>query len=60
MKSGTTAATQKPNVIENLSNGGHACVMIEPMLPCLNEHEMQRIMKEAAHQDKTFTFDTFI
>ena len=35
-------------------------VMMGPMIPGLNEHEMQRIMKAAADAGATFTAYTFI
>ena len=35
-------------------------VMLGPMIPGLNEHEMQRIMKEAKDNGATFTAYTFI
>ena len=35
-------------------------IMMGPMIPGLNEHEMQRIMKAAADNGATFTAYTFI
>jgi DNA repair photolyase len=35
-------------------------IMMGPMIPGLNEHEMQRIMKEARDNGATFTAYTFI
>ena len=46
MEPRTTTAKQKLKVIEELSNAGvHMGIMMGPMIPGLNEHEMQRIMK---------------
>lgn len=57
----TTTATQKLKVIEELSKAGvRMGVMMGPMIPGLNEHEMQRIMKGAADAGATFTAYTFV
>jgi DNA repair photolyase len=57
----TTTALQKLKVIEELSKAGvHMGVMMGPMIPGLNEHEMQRIMRAAADAGATFTAYTFI
>src|SRR6185437_7587190 len=49
MEPRTTTARQRLKVIEELSNAGiRMGVMMGPMIPGLNEHEMQRIMKEAS------------
>ena len=48
---------QKLKVIEELSKAGvRMGIMMGPMIPGLNEHEMQRIMKAAADNGATFTF----
>lgn len=61
MEPRTTTATQKLKVIEELSKAGvRMGVMMGPMIPGLNEHEMQRIMKAAADCGATFTAYTFI
>ena len=61
MEPRTTTAKQKLKVIEELSNAGvRMGVMMGPMIPGLNEHEMQRIMKSAADAGATFTAYTFI
>ncbi|MEP6926420.1 MAG: PA0069 family radical SAM protein [Ginsengibacter sp.] len=61
MEPRTTTAKQRLKVIEELSNAGiHMGVMMGPMIPGLNEHEMQRIMKEAKNAGATFTAYTFI
>jgi DNA repair photolyase len=61
MEPRTTTATQRLKVIEELSNAGvHMGVMMGPMIPGLNEHEMQRIMKEARDAGAKFTAYTFI
>ncbi|MEO6837059.1 MAG: PA0069 family radical SAM protein [Ginsengibacter sp.] len=61
MEPRTATATQRLKVIEELSNAGvHMGVMMGPMIPGLNEHEMQRIMKEASDAGAKFTAYTFI
>src|SRR5450432_4837797 len=61
MEPRTTTAKQRLKVIEELSNAGvHMGVMMGPMIPGLNEHEMQRIMKAARDNGATFTAYTFI
>lgn len=61
MEPRTTTARQKLKVIEELSKAGvRMGVMMGPMIPGLNEHEMQRIMKAAADAGATFTAYTFI
>jgi DNA repair photolyase len=57
----TTTAKQKLKVINELSKAGiHMGIMMGPMIPGLNEHEMQRIMKAARDNGATFTAYTFI
>ncbi|MEO7445198.1 MAG: PA0069 family radical SAM protein [Ferruginibacter sp.] len=61
MEPRTTTARQKLKVIEELSKAGvRTGVMMGPMIPGLNEHEMQRIMKAAADAGASFTAYTFI
>jgi len=61
MEPRTTTAKQKLKVIEELSKSGvRMGIMMGPMIPGLNEHEMQRIMKAAADHGATFTAYTFI
>jgi DNA repair photolyase len=61
MEPRTTTAKQKLKVINELSSAGvRMGVMMGPMIPGLNEHEMQRIMKAAADNGATFTAYTFI
>lgn len=61
MEPRTTTAAQRLKVIEDLSKAGLTMgVMMGPMIPGLNDHEMQRIMKEAADRGATFTAYTFI
>ncbi len=61
MEPRTATATQRLKVIEELSNAGiRMGVMMGPMIPGLNEHEMQRIMKEASDAGAKFTAYTFI
>lgn len=61
MEPRTATASQRLKVIEHLSNAGiRTGVMMGPMIPGLNDHEMQRIMKEASERGATFTAYTFI
>jgi DNA repair photolyase len=61
MEPRTTTAKQRLKVIEELSNAGvHMGIMMGPMIPGLNEHEMQRIMKEGRDAGAKFTAYTFI
>lgn len=61
MEPRTTTAQQKLRVIKELSEAGiRMGIMMGPMIPGLNEHEMQRIMKEASDNGATFTAYTFI
>lgn len=61
MEPRTATAFQRLKVLEELSTlGVHTGVMMGPMIPGLNEHEMQRIMKEAASAGAKFTAYTFI
>ena len=61
MEPRTTTATQRLRVIDELSKVGVPMgVMMGPMIPGLNEHEMQRIMKTAADNGASFTAYTFI
>lgn len=61
MEPRTTTAMQRLKVIEELSNAGVTMgIMMGPMIPGLNEHEMQRIMKAASDAGATFTAYTFI
>lgn len=61
MEPRTASATKRLQVIEELSNVGVPMgIMMGPMIPGLNEHEMQRIMKSAADAGATFTAYTFI
>ncbi|HUC82021.1 MAG TPA: PA0069 family radical SAM protein [Flavisolibacter sp.] len=61
MEPRTVTAKQRLKVIEELSNAGvRMGIMMGPMIPGLNEHEMQRIMKSARDAGATFTAYTFI
>ena len=61
MEPRTTTAKQKLKVINELSKAGvRMGIMMGPMIPGLNEHEMQRIMKAARDNGATFTAYTFI
>lgn len=61
MEPRTTTAKQKLKVINELSSAGvRTGIMMGPMIPGLNEHEMQRIMKAAKDNGATFSAYTFI
>ena len=61
MEPRTTTATQRLRIINELSTAGvRMGVMLGPMIPGLNEHEMQRIMKAASENGATFSAYTFI
>ena len=61
MEPRTTTGKQRLRVIEELSKVGvRMGVMMGPMIPGLNEHEMQNIMKLAKDAGATFTAYTFI
>lgn len=61
MEPRTTTATQRLKTISELSKCGvRMGVMLGPMIPGLNEHEMQRIMKAASEQGAVFSAYTFI
>jgi DNA repair photolyase len=61
MEPRTTTAKQRLRIIRELSQlGVRAGVMLGPMIPGLNEHEMQRIMKEATDNGAIFSAYTFI
>src|SRR6476661_5175865 len=61
MEPRTVTARQRLKVIEELSSVGvRMGIMMGPMIPGLNEHEMQRIMKAAKEAGATFTAYTFI
>ena len=61
MEPRTTTAKQKLKVIGDLSQAGvRMGIMMGPMIPGLNEHEMQRIMKAARDHGASFTAYTFI
>lgn len=61
MEPRTTTAKQRLRVIEELSKAGvRMGIMMGPMIPGLNEHEMQRIMKAGKDAGATFTAYTFI
>ncbi len=61
MEPRTTTASQRLRTIRELSDEGiRMGVMMGPMIPGLNEHEMQRIMKAAKENGASFTAYTFI
>jgi len=61
MEPRTVTAKQRLKVIEELSKAGvRMGIMMGPMIPGLNEHEMQRIMQSARDAGATFTAYTFI
>lgn len=61
MEPRTTTAKQRLRLIGELSGAGvRMGVMLGPMIPGLNEHELQRIMKAASEAGASFTAYTFI
>ncbi|MBC7902109.1 MAG: PA0069 family radical SAM protein, partial [Gemmatimonadaceae bacterium] len=61
MEPRTTTGLQRIRVIKELSDlGVRMGVMLGPMIPGLNEHEMQRIMKSASENGATFSAYTFV
>lgn len=61
MEPRTTTGKQRLKVIEELSKAGvRMGVMLGPMIPGLNEHEMQKIMLAAKNAGAVFTAYTFI
>ena len=61
MEPRTTTASQRLRTIRELSQAGiRSGVMLGPMIPGLNEQEMQRILKEASENGASFSAYTFI
>jgi DNA repair photolyase len=61
MEPRTASAKQRLRAIEELSTAGvRTGVMLGPMIPGLNEHEIQRILKAASEAGAAFTAYTFI
>jgi DNA repair photolyase len=61
MEPRTTTGKQRLRVIRELTEAGVRCgVMLGPMIPGLNEHEMHDIMKAASENGATFSAYTFI
>lgn len=61
MEPRTTTAKQRLRTIRELSEAGvRTGVMLGPMIPGLNEHEMQRIMEAASKEGASFSAYTFI
>jgi DNA repair photolyase len=61
MEPRTTTGRQRIRVIRELSEAGvRTGVMLGPMIPGLNEHEMHQIMKEASEAGARFSAYTFI
>ena len=61
MEPRTTTARQRLRTIEELSKAGiRMGVMLGPMIPGLNEHEMAAIIKAASEAGATFSAYTFI
>ena len=61
MEPRTTTAAQRLRTIEELSKAGvQMGVMLGPMIPGLNEHEMPAIIKAASEAGATFSAYTFI
>ncbi|MEO7309004.1 MAG: PA0069 family radical SAM protein [Chitinophagaceae bacterium] len=61
MEPRTTTAKQRLRTIKDMSEAGvRMGVMLGPMIPGLNEQEMQQIMKQASENGATFSAYTFI
>jgi len=61
MEPRTTTAKQRLKLIKEMSSAGvRIGVMLGPMIPGLNDHEMPRIMKAAHENGATFSSYTFI
>ena len=61
MEPRTTTAKQRLKLIREMSSAGvRIGVMLGPMIPGLNDHEMQRIMKAASENGASFSSYTFI
>jgi DNA repair photolyase len=61
MEPRTTTGRQRIRTIKELSEAGvRMGVMLGPMIPGLNEHEMQRIMEAASNNGAKFSAYTFI
>jgi len=61
MEPRTTTGRQRLRVMKELSEAGvRVGVMLGPMIPGLNEHEMQRIMEAASENGASFSAYTFI
>lgn len=61
MEPRTTTAVQRIRLIRELSESGvRMGVMLGPMIPGLNDHEMQRIMYTASQHGASFSAYTFI
>ncbi|HYC39971.1 MAG TPA: PA0069 family radical SAM protein [Chitinophagaceae bacterium] len=61
MEPRTTTARQRLKVIQELSTAGvHMGIMLGPMIPGLNDHEIQRILKAGSEAGATFSAYTFI
>lgn len=61
MEPRTTTAAQRMRVIEELTaKGVHTGVMLGPMIPGLNDHELPSILKQAAEAGASFAAYTFV
>jgi DNA repair photolyase len=61
MEPRTTTAAQRLRTIEALAKGGvQVGVMLGPMIPGLNEHELPAIIKAASEAGATFSAYTFV
>lgn len=61
MEPRTTTATQRLRLIEEMSKAGVSMgVMLGPMIPGLNDHEMHNIIKQASNAGAVFSAYTFI
>lgn len=61
MEPRTTTASQRFRIIDELSKAGvKSGVMLGPMIPGLNDHDMHNILKRASENGATFSAYTFI
>lgn len=61
MEPRTTTANQRFRLIKELSDAGvRMGVMLGPMIPGLNDHDMQKIMKTASDNGAVFSAYTFV
>ena len=61
MEPRTTTAAQRIRVLKELSDAGvRTGIMLGPMIPGLNDHEMERLLREGSQAGACFSAYTFI